>query len=95
MKSIRTKRSSKLPRYIMFTIESHLSGINYDFEQDNGTLEQILPENPTDEWIKEFPRDVEESFIYRLGNFTILESDKNRLLGNKGYAVKAEIYKTR
>jgi uncharacterized protein with ParB-like and HNH nuclease domain len=94
MKSIRTKRSSKLPRYIMFTIESHLSGINYDFEQDNGTLEHILPENPTDEWIKEFPRDVEESFIYRLGNFTILESDKNRLLGNKGYAVKAEIYKT-
>lgn len=92
-KSIRTKRSSKLARYIIYSIESHLSGFNYDFEYDGGTLEHILPENPTDSWALDFPEDVEESFIYRLGNFTILESDKNRLLGNKVFSDKVESYK--
>ncbi|MEJ2763707.1 DUF262 domain-containing HNH endonuclease family protein [Photobacterium sp. MCCC 1A19761] len=92
-KSIRTKRSSKLARYIVYSIESHLSGYAYDYEADNGSLEHILPENPTEAWVEEFPADIEESFIYRLGNFTILESDKNRLLGNKPYSEKVSVYK--
>lgn len=93
-KTVRTKRSSKLARYIIYSIESHLSSHTYDFESDAGSLEHILPENPSSEWEAEFPKDIEESFIYRIGNFTILESDKNRVLGNKPYCDKAEAYKT-
>ncbi|HAW91815.1 MULTISPECIES: DUF262 domain-containing protein [unclassified Arsukibacterium] len=93
-KSIRTKRSAKLARYVLYTIENHLSGVNFDFEYDNGTLEHILPENPSNEWESEFPTDIEENFIYRLGNFTILESDKNKLLGNRDFFSKLEGYKT-
>ncbi|RBM34615.1 DUF262 domain-containing protein [Vibrio tarriae] len=93
-RSIRTKRSAKLARYVMYTIENHLSGFHYDFENDNGSLEHILPENPTIDWEEQFPSDVEENFIYRIGNFTILESDKNRLLGNKPFQEKIETYKS-
>ncbi|NOJ25814.1 DUF262 domain-containing protein [Vibrio coralliilyticus] len=93
-KSVRTKRSSKLARYIVYSIESHLSGHAYDYEGDSGSLEHILPENPTESWESEFPSDIEESFIYRLGNFTILEADKNRLLGNRPYEEKVDTYKT-
>ncbi|EEX34520.1 MULTISPECIES: DUF262 domain-containing protein [Vibrio] len=93
-KSIRTKRSSKLARYIVYSIENHLSEHSFDFEHDNGSLEHILPENPSYEWNENFPKDIEESFIYRLGNFTLLESDKNRVIGNKNFEQKSEVYKT-
>lgn len=93
-KSIRTKRSAKLARYIVYSIENHLSEHSFDFEYDNGSLEHILPENPSSEWNENFPKDIEESFIYRLGNFTLLEPDKNRIIGNKNFEHKFEAYKT-
>ncbi len=93
-KSIRTKRSSKLARYIMYNIENHLSIHTFDFEFDNGSLEHILPENPSSDWNKDFPDDIEESFIYRLGNFTLLEPEKNRTIGNKNFDEKVSVYKT-
>ncbi len=93
-KSIRTKRSAKLARYIVYSIENHLSEHSFDFEYDNGSLEHILPENPPSEWNENFPKDIEESFIYRLGNFTLLEPDKNRVIGNKNFEHKSEVYKT-
>lgn len=94
MRSIRTKRSSKLANYIMYSIENHLSGVQLCFETDPGTLEHILPENPTNEWAVNFSKDVEESFIYRIGNFSLLEREKNRSIGNKSYEDKLEVYKT-
>lgn len=93
-KSIRTKRSSKLARYIMYSIENHLSIHTFDFEFDNGSLEHILPENPSSDWNKDFPDDIEESFIYRLGNFTLLEPEKNRTIGNNSFDEKVDVYKT-
>jgi len=93
-KSIRTKRSAKLARYIIYSIENHLSEHVFDFEFDNGSLEHVLPENPSEVWNKNFPKDIEESFIYRLGNFTLLEPDKNRIIGNKDFDHKSEVYKT-
>ena len=93
-KSIRTKRSAKLARYIVYSIENHLSEHSFDFEYDNGSLEHVLPENPSIEWNENFPEDIEESFIYRLGNFTLLEPDKNRVIGNKNFEHKSGVYKT-
>ncbi|WP_185972826.1 DUF262 domain-containing protein [Shewanella hanedai] len=93
-KSIRTKRSAKLARYIVYSIENHLSEHVFDFEFDNGSLEHVLPENPSAEWNDNFPKDIEESFIYRLGNFTLLEPDKNRVIGNKNFENKSDVYKT-
>lgn len=93
-KVIRTKRSAKLARYIMYSLENHLAGYTMDFEHDNGTLEHILPENPKENWHQSFPKDIEESYIYRIGNFTLLEPDKNRIIGNKPFNEKIETYNT-
>ena len=35
---------------------------------------------------------VQETFIYRIGNFTILESDKNRSIANKIFEDKLDTY---
>ncbi|TDF35133.1 DUF262 domain-containing protein [Alteromonadaceae bacterium M269] len=93
-KSIRTKRSAKLARYVIYSIENHLSIHDFDYEHDSGSLEHILPENPSDSWNEFFPKDIEENFIYRLGNFTLLESDKNRIIGNKSFDEKCSVYNT-
>jgi len=93
-KIIRTKKSPKLGRYIIYAIESHLSNNSYDFEYDPGTLEHILPENPSDGWGSTFPKETEETYIYRLGNFTILEADKNRGLANSEIKDKKPVYAT-
>jgi hypothetical protein len=89
---VKTKKSSKQAKYIIYSIENHLNKSSFDFEFDNGTLEHILPENPTDEWFEQFPRDSEDSYIYKIGNFTILEPDVNRMIGNKTYYEKKPHY---
>ncbi|MBN1088965.1 HNH endonuclease family protein [Pantoea sp. 1B4] len=91
-KSIKTKRSAKLARYILYTIESHLSSSYKDYENDPGTLEHILPENPSVDWEIDFPVDTQESFIYRIGNFTLLEANKNKTVANGMINVKAKAY---
>lgn len=90
--TVKTKKSSKQAKYIIYSIENHVNHSSLDYEFDNGTLEHILPENPTDEWFEHFPKDSEDSFIYKIGNFTILEPDVNRMIGNKNYADKKPFY---
>ena len=92
--SISTKRNKKLVRYILFEIENHLSHTDIDYEESPATIEHILPENAGDEWITNFPISIQESLIYRLGNYTLLEDDKNRDCGTKGFESKKAIYST-
>lgn len=91
-KSISTKRGKKLVRYILFSIENHLSHSDYDFEENSGTIEHILPENGNDNYIADFPIAVHESVVYRLGNYSILEDDKNRECGDIPFDDKKLIY---
>lgn len=93
-KIIKTKRSAKLARYIVYLIENHISSRNYDFETDPGTLEHIIPENPSLSWESNFSRDIQDNFIYRIGNFTLLESSKNKVIGNGDFDSKKDSYKT-
>lgn len=54
-------------------------------------VEHILPKNPTEDWIKNFPdQDERESAIYRLGNLCLLGEDK---LGRKKFELKKPTYK--
>jgi hypothetical protein len=93
-KIVKTKRSAKMARYILFTIENHLGSKSLDYENDAGTLEHILPENPSSDWEQSFPADTQEAFIYRLGNFTILEASKNVAIANSTLDKKVEVYQT-
>lgn len=91
-KSISTKRGTKLVRYILFSIENHLSDVDYDFEENSGTIEHILPENGNQHYLEDFPQAIHDSIVYRLGNYTILEGAKNRECSDLPFADKKDIF---
>ncbi|NEX15940.1 MAG: DUF262 domain-containing protein [Halochromatium sp.] len=92
-KELRTtnSRNKKVIRYILFEIERQRSGKRFEFESATYNLEHILPEHPSEAWsyIEESKQD---RLIYRIGNMTPLETNRNRDLGNASYAVKKEVY---
>lgn len=85
-------REKKVAQYILYELENHLAQTDRDFEDDPGTIEHILPENPPDSWEVNFPHSIQSSYVYRLGNYTLLEVDKNRNCGGKVFSAKKEIY---
>lgn len=93
-KSISTKRGTKLVRYILFSIENYLNKSHYDFEENAGTIEHILPENGNEHYLQDFPQTIHDSIVYRLGNYTILEESKNRDCSILPFNEKKEIYTT-
>jgi hypothetical protein len=80
----------RLVRYILFKLENNYSGSERAFDADGGTIEHILPENPDDYWHALFPDAATD--CYRLGNYTLLEASKNRLIARKSYDDKKEVY---
>ena len=93
-KSISTKRRTKLVRYILFSIENQLNNVDYDFEENSGTIEHILPENGNEHYLTDFPQAIHESVVYRLGNYTILEEAKNRECNILPFSDKKSIFHT-
>ncbi|WP_338869425.1 DUF262 domain-containing HNH endonuclease family protein [Spirosoma sp. SC4-14] len=93
--SVKTKgKNRKLARYILFKIENQLSGADRDYEDDPATIEHILPENSDLDWLVDFPPAIQENYIYRIGNDTLLEEDKNRDCGTKSFTEKKRVYQT-
>lgn len=93
-KSISTKRGKKIVRYILFSLENHISQADYDYEENPGTIEHILPENGNDNYLAEFPQAIHESVIYRLGNYSLLEDEKNRDCETLPFSDKKAIFAT-
>ncbi len=85
-------RGKKLSRYILFEIENHIQPGDRDFEYDPATIEHILPENAPTEWDQFFAAAIQESFVYRLGNYTLLEDHLNNECGNSVLSMKKESY---
>lgn len=72
-------RSKKLARYILFELENNMmQGGDRDYELDPATIEHILPENAGADWDQDFPQIIQPNYIYRLGNYTLLEDHLNR-----------------
>ena len=94
-KIINTKSNQRIAKYILLKINEEISEDNplLQIDDTNLTLEHILPENPSEEWKNIFDKEIIEESIYRIGNFTLLSSIKNRKLGNENYNKKKEIYK--
>ncbi|WP_425291161.1 HNH endonuclease family protein [Spirosoma linguale] len=53
-----------------------------------------MPENSGIDWQSEFLLSVQENFIFRIGNYTLLEDDKNRDCGTRNFSEKKAIYHT-
>jgi uncharacterized protein with ParB-like and HNH nuclease domain len=72
-------RSKKLARYVLFELENNfMQGGDRDYELDPATIEHILPENAGADWDQDFPQTVQPNYVYRLGNYTLLEDHLNR-----------------
>jgi uncharacterized protein with ParB-like and HNH nuclease domain len=97
-KQFRTANSTeqKLARYTLYKLESQENnGNSYDFTIDDGTIEHILPENPSEDWLEFFDEESIEKYIYSVGNLTLLEAKKNnREASNKIFSEKERIYHT-
>ncbi|PHR72356.1 MAG: hypothetical protein COA66_06485 [Arcobacter sp.] len=94
-KSFNTSNSNhkKQARYTLYKIEGQISGgSKYNYSSDAGTIEHILPENLTEEWETIFSEDEHIRNIYKIGNFTILESTKNRDIADKNFEIKQKMY---
>jgi hypothetical protein len=89
-----TGQRKKLVKYILARLESHHAGRACDPDTDPGSIEHVLPENPTDDWQAMVPREHWETATYRLGNLTLLEAPANRRVGNAGYSEKAAAYQS-
>lgn len=92
-KAINTKNAKKLVRYILYALENQLAASDRDYEADDGTIEHILPESPDIEWNNYFSEDIQHNYIYRLGNYTLLEAKKNaQVCGSQPFEKKKDVY---
>lgn len=83
----------KLVKYILAVLEGDASGRACNPDTDTGSIEHILPENPSDVWESQVPQEYWDSVVYRLGNLTLLEPSANRQAGNREYEEKLPFYK--
>lgn len=93
-KTIKTQKYNGLVKYILGKLEVQFGGNEPELSSKQLSVEHILPESPTDEWESRFQGVDLENFIYRLGNYTLLESNKNREADRKSFQYKKEIYST-
>lgn len=92
---INTRRKKDLAKYILVKIENQMANQDYQPEEANSTMEHILPENPGSIWEENFAIDMQEDYIYRLGNYTLLEASvNNKLDNNTPFAEKLGKYKS-
>lgn len=85
------RREKKIVRYVLFEVERHRSGHALEFGSEMYSIEHVLPEHPSDAWNGIDSR-TQVDVLYRLGNMTLLESARNRDLGNADFATKRSGY---
>lgn len=93
-KSINTQKYNLLVKYILSKLESQYGGNEPELNSKQLSVEHILPENPTEDWAAKFQGVDIENYIYRIGNFTLLEAAKNREADRKTFGEKKTIYVT-
>lgn len=87
-KVVKTKNNKKLIMHILNGIEKNKGG------RDNSlyTIEHILPEDyKSNNWDNIFNNECSQ-YVYRLGNYTLLEKELNSEIGNKRFEEKIKAY---
>ena len=83
-------RNARIVRYILCKLEKQAGGIEFDADSPVYTIEHVLPQSPESGWDAFNDRDL-ETFVYRLGNMTMLEAGRNKDIGNKPYVDKRPV----
>jgi hypothetical protein len=94
--SINSKRKKNLIKYILVKMENQLVGTDsHQSEDASSSIEHILPENPGSIWETSFTVGEQTEYIYRIGNYTLLETSINHRLENEmPFTEKLTEYKT-
>ena len=87
-------RRRKLVKYILCKLEKAQGGADRDPETDPGSIEHILPANPTQDWAEAFGHNQLDAATERIGNLTLLEPAKNRDISHAPFAEKRAAYAT-
>ncbi len=86
-------RKTRLLRYILCALEKQEHNVDYDWENTPATIEHVLPESPTADWLQDFPDDLHDRYVSRLGNYLLLESKLNsKDAANKPLSEKVLVY---
>ncbi|GAB1392052.1 DUF262 domain-containing protein [Rhodocyclaceae bacterium] len=81
-----------LAKYVLCRLEEDVGNHPRDADTDPASIEHIFPENPTESWELTFPQERWDAYVNRIGNLTLLESNRNREVGNKEYSEKLQAY---
>ncbi len=84
-------RNKRLVKYILVKIENQIANKKYTFNDSASTVEHILPENYDEAWDENFSNEADK-YIYRLGNYTLLEEKKNKQAGDKAFDEKKKFF---
>ncbi len=83
-------------RYLIGKINDAISphGAEQSPAHDLTSIDHILPQNPSIAWldVKRQFRDGFRSYIYRLGNMTLMAPGENQKIGNAGFGDKRAVY---
>ncbi len=82
----------KLVKYLLCALEGAEGNTRPDFETDPASIEHILPENATGEWLAQFSEEDRSRFTQRVGNLTLLEPALNREAGNAPFETKRTLF---
>ncbi len=85
-------KNKSVVKYILTKIENQISNQDYSYNDSNFTIEHILPENFDEKWNDKFSNEAEK-YVYRLGNYILLEERKNKEVGNKSFEEKVSVYR--
>lgn len=83
--------NKKLIKYILTKIENQESGSDNSWDDSSSTIEHILPQKPDDQWENNFNNNASK-YIFRIGNYTLLETKLNKKCGNNNYEIKKKSY---
>lgn len=90
-KHMKTAHSDKKARYLLARLEEQANGNNHCAD-GSLSLEHILPQNPSPEWLNSWDVEAVEKCIDVIGNMTLLTREENRQLGNASFEEKKEIF---
>ncbi len=80
---INTKRKRVFVKYLLMCLENQIGSTEYSYEDSKATIEHILPEKPGSVWSESFVLNHQNEYIYRFGNYTLLNASVNNKLNNE------------
>ena len=91
----KTSDYNRFTQFILLSIEESKGGMSANFNpEEKFTIEHIMPQKLTNEWISHLGRFVKDSdyYVHTIGNLTLVTSQVNRFLFNNNCTFKFEVF---